>query len=116
MKFQYSELENDIRLIKLNGQLDYNGTYDIEIEFIRHCAGDKVRLLVDLSKVNYISSIGIPLLANAAKLVESHGGKMGLLSPQRNVVDVLELVGVSNIIPVYHDLNSAKTGILQDRY
>jgi anti-sigma B factor antagonist len=112
MKFQYSELENDIRFIKLLGKLDHNGTYSIEIEFIRSCAGDKVRILVDLSKVNYISSIGIPLLVNTAKSVASRGGKMGLLSPQRNVLDVLELVGVSHIIPVYSDLKSAKTGIL----
>ena len=46
MKLQSSELENGIRLIKLIGKLDSNGTYDIEIEFIRSCGGDKSRILL----------------------------------------------------------------------
>lgn len=112
MKFQYGELENGIRLIKLAGKLDNNGTYSIEIEFIRRCMGKRAYILVDMSKVNYISSIGIPLLVNTAKSVVSRGGRMGLLSPQRNVLGVLDLVGVSQIIPIYYDLKSAKTGIM----
>lgn len=112
MKLQSSELENGIRLIKLIGKLDSNGTYDIEIEFIRSCGGDKPRILVDLSKVNYISSIGIPMLVNTARSVMGRGGKLGLLSPQRNVLDVLELVGVSHMLPIYYDLKSAVAGML----
>jgi len=112
MKLQSSELENGIRLIKLIGKLDSNGTYDIEIEFIRNCGGDKPRILVDLSKVNYISSIGIPMLVNTARSVMGRGGKLGLLSPQRNVLDVLELVGVSHMLPIYYDLKSAMAGML----
>jgi anti-anti-sigma factor len=113
MKFQYDELENGIRLIKLSGKLDTNGTYSVEIEFIRHCKGEKALILVDLSKVSYISSIAIPMLVNTARSVVSRGGRMGLLSPQRNVLDVLDLVGVLQIIPVYRNLKSAKIGMLQ---
>jgi anti-anti-sigma factor len=112
MKLQYSELENGIRLIKLVGKLDSNGTYDIEIEFIRSCGGDKARILVDVSKVNYISSIAIPLLVNTARSVANRGGRLGLLNPQRNVLDVLELVGVSQRLPIYYDLKSAMAGML----
>ena len=46
MKLQSSDLENGIRLIKLVGKLDSNGTYAIEIEFIKSCAGEKPRILV----------------------------------------------------------------------
>jgi anti-sigma B factor antagonist len=109
MQLQYSELENGIRLIKLNGALDMNGTYAIEVEFVRYCAGDNVRVLVDLSKVNYISSIGIPMLVNSAKSVAKHGGRMVLLNPQEAVESILELAGVPMIIPIYRDLASARS-------
>ncbi|HMU94303.1 MAG TPA: STAS domain-containing protein [Anaerolineales bacterium] len=112
MKLQSSDLENGIRLIKLVGKLDSNGTYAIEIEFIKSCAGEKPRILVDLSKVNYISSIGIPMLVNTARSVMARGGKLGLLNPQRNVLDVLELVGVSMMLPIYYDLKTATAGML----
>jgi anti-sigma B factor antagonist len=111
MNLEYTELKDGIRLIKLEGRLDLNGTYSIEVQFVNRCAGDKVRVLVDLSGVNYVSSVGIPMLVNTAKSVVSHGGKMAFLSPQDNVSKVLELVGVSQVIPVYYDQNTALNGL-----
>jgi len=111
MKLQYSELDNGIRLIKLVGALDMNGTYSIEIEFVRQCVGEHVQVVVDLSRVNYLSSIGIPMLINTAKSVANQGGKMALLNPQQNVAEVLEITGIPQIIPIYTDLESAKVGV-----
>lgn len=111
MKLQYSELDGGIRLIKLSGALDMNGTYSVEIEFVRQCGGDNVRVIVDLSRVNYISSIGIPMLINTAKSVSSQGGKMVLLNPQRNVAEVLEITGIPLIIPIYTNLESATAAV-----
>jgi anti-anti-sigma factor len=89
MRLHYGELESGIRLIKLSGALDIHGVSDVEVDFVRLCAGDNVCVLVDLSKVNYISSIGIPLLINSAKSLARQGGKMALLHPQKAVENVL---------------------------
>ena len=107
MKLDYSELENGVRLIKLNGTLDMNGTFSIEVQFVRRCAGENVRVLVDLAKVNYMSSIGIPLLVNTANSIVSRGGKIVFLNPQDNVLKVLELVGVPQMIPIHTDMDAA---------
>jgi anti-anti-sigma factor len=112
MKLEYTELKEGIRLIKLEGRLDLNGTYSIEVQFVSRCAGEGVRVLVDLSGVSYISSVGIPMLVNTAKSVVSRGGKMAFLNPQENVVKVLELVGVPLVIPIYHDQKAAVMGLL----
>ena len=111
MKLEYTELNGGVRLIKLEGRLDLNGTYNIEIQFVNHCAGERVRVLVDLSGVNYVSSVGIPMLVNTAKSVMSHGGKLAFLNPQENVVKVLELVGVTQVIPIYYDQKEALGGL-----
>ena len=107
MRLHYSELESGIRLIKLSGALDFNGVNDVDVDFVHHCAGENVCVLVDLSKVNYISSIGIPLLINSAKSLAQQGGRMALLNPKKFVEDTLELMGISLIIPVYHNFNTA---------
>ena len=111
MKLEYIELKDGIRLIKLEGRLDLNGTYSIEIQFVNDCTGDKARVLVDMSGVNYVSSVGIPMLVNTAKSVMSRGGKMAFLNPQENVLKVLELVGVTQVIPVYYDQKTAIQGL-----
>lgn len=108
MKLQYNELDGGIRLIKLIGALDMTGTYSIEVEFVRRCDGDNVHVIVDLSKVNYLSSIGIPMLINTAKSVASRGGKLVLLNPQQNVAEVLDIVGIQQIIPVFTDFEAAR--------
>lgn len=101
MHIQCSELEEDIRLIKLSGALDSTGTPSVEVDFVRCCAGDNLCVLVDLSRVHYISSIGIPLLINSARAIARRGGKMALLSPQRSVASVLEMTGIPLLIPIF---------------
>ena len=111
MRIQYSDLDSSTRLIKLSGALDINGVRDVEMEFVRLCTADNVCVLVDLSRVSYISSIGIPLLVNSAKSLARQGGKMALLHPQRAVENVLDLTGIGLIIPIFSDLKSATTGL-----
>ena len=109
MELQYSELENDIRLIKLSGKLDIIGTGEIETKFGGYCAGDVVRVVVDLSEVDFLASIGIRLLTLTAKSVASRGGKMVIIKPIPEVQNVLEVTGIAAIIPIYSHLESAET-------
>ena len=112
MDIHYSELDNDIRLIKLSGTLDIIGTGEIETKFAGYCAGEKVRVAVDLSQVDFLSSIGIRLLMLTAKSIATRGGKMVLINPIPEVHSVLEITGIPDIIPIYSQLESAETVLL----
>jgi anti-anti-sigma factor len=112
MKLEYSELDSSIRLIKLTGTLDIIGTSAIETKFAGYCAGEKPRVLVDLSEVDFLASIGIRLLMLTAKSVVSRGGRMVLLNPIPEVQNILEITGIPAIIPIYSSLESAETILL----
>ena len=112
MELQYSELTNNIRLIKLDGKLDITGVGQIETPFAAYCAGDGVRVVVDLSGVDFLASIGIRLLTLTGKSVMSRGGKIVLLNPMPDVRHVLEITGIPEIIPIYAHLESAETSLL----
>ena len=112
MELQYQELENNIRLIKLIGRLDIIGTGEIETKFSGYSAGEKARVIVDLSDVDFLSSIGIRLLMLTAKSVASRGGKMVILRPLPDVQNVLEIAGIPGIIPIYSHLEAAETGLM----
>jgi anti-anti-sigma factor len=112
MELQYSELENNIRLIKLVGNLDILGTGAIEIKFAGYCAGENPRVLVDLSEVEFLASIGIRLLVLNAKSIASRGGRMVLLGPIPEVRTVLEVTGIPAIIPIYDGFESAEAVLL----
>ena len=112
MELQYSELESGIRLIKLIGTLDILGVGEIETKFSGYCAGDHPRVVVDLSNVEFLASIGIRLLNLNAKSIASRGGRMVLLRPIPEVRHVLEITGIPSMIPMYDGLESAETVLL----
>jgi anti-anti-sigma factor len=112
MELHYSELENNIRLIKLVGDLDIVGVGAIETQFSGYCAGENPRVVVDLSEVEFLASIGIRLLTLNAKAVASRGGRMVLLHPTPDVKSVLEITGIPAIIPIYDGLESAEAVLL----
>jgi len=112
MEIHYSELDNGIGLIKLSGKLDIVGAGEIETKFTGYCAGENVRVVVDLSEVDFLASIGIRLLVLTAKSVATRGGKMVLLNPIPEVHSVLEITGIPAIIPISSTLESAETILL----
>ena len=111
MNLEYSELEDGIRLIKLTSMLDMDGTTSIGAEFARYCEGENVFVLVDLERLTYLSSIGIPLLISNAKVVVARGGRLALVKPQPNVKYVLDITGVSHILRIYNDIETAQARV-----
>ena len=112
MEIQYTELQNNIRLLKLNGKLDISGVGAIETSFAGYCAGEKPRVLVDLSDVNFLSSMGVRLLTLNAKSIANRGGRMLLLGPVPDVRRVLEVTGIPAVIPVHDAIESAEVAFL----
>jgi anti-anti-sigma factor len=109
MEIHYSDLEDAIGLIHLIGSLDIEGVGQIETRFAGYCAGERPRIIVDLSEVDFMSSIGIRLLTLTAKSVATRGGKMVLLNPNPDVQSVLEITGIPAFIPIYSHIESAET-------
>ena len=112
MEIKFSELNDGINAIKLCGRLDIMGTGEIETKFAGYCSGDRIRVIVDLSELDYIASIGIRLLVMNAKSIASRQGKMVLLNPNPQTMSVLELAGIPSIIPIYSHLESAEAVLL----
>ena len=112
MELQYRDLKNNIRFIKLIGILDITSTGKIETRFAGDCAEDRARMIVDLSEVDFLSSIGIRLLMLTAKSMGSQGGKMVLLNPIPEVPHVLEITGIPAVKPIYSNLEAAETVLL----
>ena len=112
MMIEFSDLGNELRLIKLTGRLDHVGAGEIEGRFAEYCAVNNGRVLVDLSAVEFLTSFGIRLLVLNAKDVASRGGRMFLLSPKPGVRHVVEVSGVRTIIPIYESIDAARAAFL----
>ena len=107
IKIEVQELNNDIKQVKLIGRLDIQGTGDVELSFAAHTASKKEKVIVDLSELDFLASIGIRLLLVNAKAQDHRGGKLVLLNPKPLVDDVLKMTGINVLIPIYTDISLA---------
>lgn len=110
MEMHIEEPAGDIARVRLVGRMDYAGATEIDARFMELAAREKF-LLVDLSKVNFLASMGIRTLIMAAKALKERGGKMILFSPEMMVAKVLKTSGTDTLIPVYYDLPLARKAL-----
>ncbi len=111
MQLESELLDDHILKVTLAGRMDIQGTQDIDMKFTALTATKKAAVLVDMSDVEFLASIGMRTLLSNAKANAAKGGKMVLFNPQPMVKDVLETLGVASLIPVYDDLAAAKEAL-----
>jgi anti-anti-sigma factor len=103
-----SELEGGIKVISLTGRMDISGTQEIDISFTVALASEAANIIVDLSGVEFIASIGIGLLVRAANTLLLKNGKIVFINPKPNVQNALEATHIHKVIPILNDIESAK--------
>ena len=92
---------NGARVV-LVGRLDAAGAAKIDLP-LSAAAGSNRHLLVDMSAVTFVASIGIRTLVLGAKTIQRRGGKLLLLSPRPEVEQVLQTIGVTDLLPIVRD-------------
>jgi anti-sigma B factor antagonist len=99
-------LDGGILKVTLSGRLDIQGTEEIDLKFTSHTANQR-SVIIDMSAVTFLASLGIRTLLLAAKTIGRRGGKMVLLSPDEHVTGVLETAGIDTLIPIHRSLPDA---------
>ena len=107
LKIQTSDLSGGVVLVDVAGYLDAH-----TFEEFDECIGglfDKgsVKLVVDLAKVDYISSAGAGVFIGNIGKAQDQGGNIILLQPSPNVTEVFELLGLTQIFTLVDDQATA---------
>jgi len=93
--------------VVLGGRLDTPGVAQIELRFTAALVPRAARAIVDLSKVEFIGSMGIRMFITVARALAKKQGKLILYAPQPLVKEVFDVVSLGEIIPVKTDGASA---------
>ena len=112
MQMQVKTMAQSVITIALDGRLDAFGAGKIDAPFSAVAVANK-GVIVDLSRVSFLASIGVRVLLNAAKVVRRRGGSFVLLHPIEDVEKVLEVTGVSELMPIYQDSARALAAVMQ---
>ena len=107
MRLDTEELDGGILKVNLAGRLDIAGTDLISVPLAALAATDSRRVILDLSAVEFLASIGVRVILQNARAHQMRGGALVLLGPSPIIEEVLLTAGVPNVVPVVADLEAA---------
>lgn len=99
--------KNGISVVKLSGSIDALTAPAITDHLGALISSGQVRLVVDLSGVDFTSSAGLRLLLNAVKDARGQGGDLRLAAVQPDVMKVLKISGFTNILKLFENVDDA---------
>ena len=109
----HDDVGQDLRRIVISGRLDNPGTDAVAAKLVELTAAPKKGVVVDISDIKFLASIGIRWLITSAKAVTARGGKMVMVvDPGSNVMLSLEAIGIDDLIPIFAKVADAEKAAL----
>lgn len=102
--------QDNATVISLSGRLDSSTSAQFE-QYILGKIDSGVRLIVDFSLLDYISSAGLRVLLLAAKKVKQAGGRLILCSLKPHIREVFEISGFLAILDIRAGQAEALAGL-----
>jgi anti-sigma B factor antagonist len=107
MRLQIIDSNDSITHVALIGRLDVQGVNAIQYEFHHQTTSQPKSVIVDLSRMPYIASLGIGMLISAAKYLERNGARMVLVGSPPLVKEAFETAGLHQVIPMVSEETAA---------
>jgi anti-anti-sigma factor len=97
----------DILVLDMTGRLDTSSSgsaHDAVVDFAN--SGPK-KVILNLDKVDYVTSAGLRVILTLAKLLQSSSGELKICRASAPVKEVLETSGFNSLIKIFDDEKSA---------
>jgi anti-anti-sigma factor len=107
MEIKHIEHADDVTRVALKGRLDTLGVDAIEARFNAALVPRGKHSIVDLSEVEFLSSLGVRMLLTAAKALKRKGARLVLVGARPLVGEALRHSAIDQLIPVAADSSAA---------
>jgi anti-anti-sigma factor len=109
MSISHTDVGDNLRKIVILGRLDISGTGSVADELEKLISVPKKGVIVDLSGLKFLASLGIRALLQSAKAVEERGGRLVLVVGANSQVKMsLEATGLSDLLPMFKSNGEAE--------
>lgn len=94
-------------IVMIEGSIDA-----LTADQITTCLDEQIKkgekhLVIDLGKVDFMSSVGLRVMLGALKETRKLGGDLCLACAQEGVARVLKMSGFTNLLEIYDDIEKA---------
>lgn len=101
------ERNGDVLVLLPVGRLDSGNARSFESVVMDHVSSGERRMIVDFSRLDFISSSGMRVLLIAAKALKAGEGTLVLCAMKNHIEEVFRISGFDRIIPIKDSRESA---------
>ena len=114
MSVSFQDIGAHVRRITISGRLDMEGTDSVTAQIMELVEAPNKGVVICLTGVRFLASVGIRAVVASAKAVQQRGGKLVLVvAAGSSAAMSLEATGVDTLIPVFTDSEEAEKAALQ---
>ncbi len=107
MEIYYSEMDNDILIIRADGGLNSDNSKKFVDELVTLIEGGQTKIVVDCTKLDYISSYGLGVLVRLHANLAKRGGDVKLACVKSFVEKMLTTLRLNSLFEIYPDVSRA---------
>ena len=94
-------------MVTMKGRLDVTAAPRFEQQCEEWIGQGHTRMILDFSKLEYISSAGLSSIIFAAKSLQACGGKLAIAGLAGVIKEVFSITGFATLFPNFNDVESA---------
>ena len=116
----HTQVCGDVFILRCDGRIVFGDEGAVLRERVGNMLSGSPKIVVNLTRVNYIDSGGLGILLGLSISARNRGGELKLVSPNKRVNDLLQRTNLDTILRVYGNDEEAvaafrKTSSLRDR-
>ena len=108
MEFFFHELDKSILILSADGGLNANTAAEFVSQLETLVDGGVKQIIVDCTRLDYISSYGIGVLVRLHNKLAKHGGDVKIAAPKSMVLQALTIMRMGRLFEIYADVNQAR--------
>ncbi|WP_378145938.1 STAS domain-containing protein [Cnuibacter sp. UC19_7] len=107
MQFKTEDAGDDIAIVRGDGRLNMVSAPELRETVKRSIDSGRSRIVVDMSRVQFMDSSGLGALIACLKSARQAGGDLKIVSPSAQVQMVLALSNVDQVLPPHESVAEA---------
>jgi anti-sigma B factor antagonist len=99
--------DDETQIFELQGSLDIATSPTVRAALLDAAERGQHRLIVDLSKLDFIDSTGLGALIGSQRRAKENGGEVRLVAREGQILRLLRITGLLTVFGVFHTLDDA---------
>jgi anti-sigma B factor antagonist len=94
-------------VLEIGGEIDVYTAPMLRERLIELAASGANQLVVDLSRVEFLDSTALGVLAGAHRRLRAAAGSLTLVCPHERILKIFRITGLDSVFDIYEDVESA---------